>query len=81
MNDDILSDFRLNYTSQVLIDIKQDDNRLFYGMGMHMANDLHYPHGYDHNKDNNNNAVITSNLAVMTSATVMKGEFFLFPIT
>ena len=74
MNDDFLSDFRLNYTPKVLIDIEQDDSRLFYGMGMHMANDFHYPHGYDFKKDNKNNAVFTTNLAVSTSATIMKGE-------
>ena len=74
MNDDVWSDFRLNYTTKVLIDIKSDDSRLCYGMGMHMANDFHYPHGYDYNQETNNNAVFGHNLAVRTLQTIMKGE-------
>ena len=79
MNNDILSDLRLNYTCQVLIDINKDENRFFYGMGIHIANDgFHYPNGYDHKKKINIKAGFTSNLAVMIGDYYERRRIFYF---
>ena len=65
--------FQLSYKNRVLVDIKENEERLHFGMGSHMMNDLDHPYGED-DKDHQNNACILSNLTVVALHTIMKGE-------
>ena len=65
--------FQLSYKDRVLVDIEENEERLHFGMGSHMMNDLTYPYGED-DKDHQNNACILSNLTVVAVHTIMKGE-------